>query len=260
MTINNILKKSSPFFVAALLTACGGESAKEAKVGKEKEAAEGGKESVTYKLNNKKSAFQWTGRKQSGHHDGTVDMKKGQLKTEGGDLKSGKFVVDMTSIAVTDDMKSSYKKKLRSHLRDSSDFFNVDSFPTAKFELVDVKPYEGDSSLTVGTDSLKKSGSHSESMEKKATHTIEGNLSIKGTTKNVSGLPAYIDIGDKKVHALTEFSFDRTKWGINYKSKSMLDDLKEGFIYDQVDLRISLQASKSEKMAKSGKDTEKKSS
>lgn len=239
MTIKKVLKKSSPLLLATLLAACGGESAKEAKVGKEKEAAKGGKKSVTYKLNKKKSALQWTARKQSGKHDGTVDLKSGKLKAKGDSLQAGQFVADMTTIYVTDDMDSAHHKKLMGHLR-SPDFFSVDSFPESRFELTGIKAYEGDSTMKIGLDSLKK----------KATHTIQGNLTIKGITKNVSEIPAWVKVGDKKVKALTEFSFDRTRWDIMFKSKSILDNLKDGFIYDQVDLRISLHADKAEKMAK----------
>ncbi len=249
MNFTNILKQSSLFLFLPLLTACGGESAKEAKVGEEKEKAQADKGSTTYELNKEKSALQWTGRKQSGKHDGTVDLKKGSLKAKGGSLQAGSFVVDMTTIHVTDDMDSSHFNKLMGHLR-SEDFFNVDSFPTSKFELTGVKPYEGDSAMKIGLDTMKK----------KASHTIQGNLTIKGITKNVSEIPAWIKVGDGKVKALTEFSFDRTRWDIKYKSKSVLDNLKDGFIYDKVDLRISLQADKAKKMAKSGKEGDQKNS
>lgn len=238
MNMVKIIKRSSFFLLAGLMAACGGESAKEAKTGEKKEKAEAGKESKTYEFKKDKSAFQWTARKQSGKHDGVVDLKKGRLKTEKGNLKAGSFTMDMTNIEVTDDMKEDMYKKLMKHLR-SPDFFNVDSFPTAKFELTGVKKYQGDSTMKVGLDTLKK----------KATHQIAGNLTIKSTTKNVSEIPAWIQVKDGHLRALCEFSFDRTRWGIEYKSKSVLDNLKDGFIYDNVDLRISLHATPSKKMA-----------
>jgi polyisoprenoid-binding protein YceI len=242
MNMYKLIKKNSPFLLALFMLACGGESAKEAKTGEKKEKAKAGKESKTYKVKKGKSAFQWTGRKKTGKHDGIVELKKGELKTKGGKLQAGSFTMDMTTIHVTDDMEKDMHKKLMDHLR-TPDFFNVDSFPTAKFELTGVKKFQGDSTMKVGLDSLKK----------KATHQIAGNLTIKSTTKNVSEIPAWIQVKDGSVRAVCEFSFDRTRWGIEYKSKSVLDNLKEGFIYDNVDLRISLHATPSKKMAESGK-------
>jgi polyisoprenoid-binding protein YceI len=243
MNMYKLIKKNSPFLLAFFMLACGGESAKEAKTGEKEEKAKAGKESKTYKVNKGKSAFQWTGRKKTGKHDGIVELKKGELKTKGGKLQAGSFTMDMTTIHVTDDMEKDMHKKLMDHLR-TPDFFNVDSFPTAKFELTGVKKFQGDSTMKVGLDSLKK----------KATHQIAGNLTIKSTTKNVSEIPAWIQVKDGSVRALCEFSFDRTRWGIEYKSKSVLDNLKDGFIYDNVDLRISLHGTPVKKMAESGGD------
>lgn len=249
MIIKNVLKKGSPLFLAALLAACGGESAKEAKTGEKEEKAEAGDESTAYTVQKDKSSFQWTGRKKTGMHKGTIDLRKGSLKSEEGELKAGSFEIDMTSIEVSDDMDPEYKKKLTSHLRDSSDFFNAPEYPTAKFELTGVKPYEGDSAMKIGLDTLKK----------EPTHWIAGNLTIKETTKNVSEIPAWIDVSDDRLRALTEFSFDRTRWGIEYKSKSVLDNLKDGFIHDKVDLRISLHAtpSKEKEMAEGAEEKKK---
>jgi hypothetical protein len=38
------------------------------------------------------------------------------------------------------------------------------------------------------------------------------------------------------------FEIDRTKWGIEYMSKSIFDDLKERFIYDEIELKVVLKA------------------
>lgn len=217
------------------MAACGGESSKEAKISEEQEASKAGKKSKSYKVDTSKSMLYWTGRKQSGKHDGTVKLKKGHLKSEKGELKAGKFVADMTTIKVSDDMDEENYNKLMNHLR-SPDFFSVDSFPEASFELTGVKENsKGDTAL------------------EGATHQIAGNLTIKGITKNVSEIPAKIEFKDDKLKAVADFSFDRTRWDIMFKSKSILDDLKDGFIYDQVDLRIELMAKKKD-MKKGDKD------
>jgi hypothetical protein len=40
------------------------------------------------------------------------------------------------------------------------------------------------------------------------------------------------------------FSIDRTKWGVNYGSKSIFDNLGDKFINDDIGLEIELHASK----------------
>lgn len=228
MTMMKIFKQSTLFLSVILLSACGGESSKEAKTGEEREAAEAGDKSRTYKVDTDKSQLEWVGRKQSGKHEGTVDMKAGNLKAKDGELKAGRFVADMESIEVTDeDIDDESYEKLMGHLR-SPDFFSVDSFPEASFELTGIEESDGDTAMD------------------NATHHIAGNLTIKGITKNVSEIPAKIKVKKDKVTAEAEFAFDRTRWDIMFKSKSILDDLKDGFIYDLVDLRIELVAKKAD--------------
>jgi polyisoprenoid-binding protein YceI len=254
MTIHTLFKRSTPFILTVFLAACGGESAKEAKVSGKKDKAEAEKGSITYTLNAGKSALQWTGRKKTGKHDGTVQLVEGKLNAKKGKLQAGDFVADMTTIHCTDEgMDSASYKKLIGHLK-SGDFFQVDSFPKAKFELTGVKKFDKDTSMKIGLDTLKK----------KPTHYIAGNLTMKGITKNVSEVPAWIDVNKKRVKALSEFSFDRTRWDIMFGSRSTettMKQMKDGFIYDQVDLRISLHATPSKKMAEGdGKKKGKKSS
>ena len=41
------------------------------------------------------------------------------------------------------------------------------------------------------------------------------------------------------------FTIDRTKWGVNYGSKSVFDDLGDKFINDDIELKILVSAKKS---------------
>ncbi|MGM0497887.1 MAG: hypothetical protein ACQESJ_08220 [Bacteroidota bacterium] len=41
-----------------------------------------------------------------------------------------------------------------------------------------------------------------------------------------------------------KFLIDRTKWDINYKSKSVIDDVKDNFIHDDIALKIEASAKK----------------
>ena len=78
---------------------------------------------TTKKVNVEKSKIEWTGKKVTGQHNGTINLKEGALVFKGKDLVGGNFTVDMTSINTTD-LEGGAKGKLDGHLK-SDDFFGV---------------------------------------------------------------------------------------------------------------------------------------
>ncbi|MFT4668127.1 MAG: polyisoprenoid-binding protein YceI, partial [Gammaproteobacteria bacterium] len=75
-------------------------------------------------------------------------------------------------------------------------------------------------------------------------HNITGNLTLKGQTKSIT-FPASVQIAGNSLSAVSlPFKIDRTEWGIKFMSKSILDDLKDGFVEDEVSLTINLMAKK----------------
>jgi polyisoprenoid-binding protein YceI len=91
------------------------------------------------------SKVTWTGTKVIGYHQGIVKIKEGKVKVKDEKLIGGYFVIDMTTITCTDipDTDPIPKKKLESHLKDA-DFFDVAKYPTAKFEIIDVRNHPDD--------------------------------------------------------------------------------------------------------------------
>jgi hypothetical protein len=65
----------------------------------------------TKKINAQKSAINWTGKKVTGQHVGTINLKDGALVFKGNALKGGTFTADMSTI-VTTDLEGDYKKQL----------------------------------------------------------------------------------------------------------------------------------------------------
>ncbi|MBC7605520.1 MAG: YceI family protein [Burkholderiales bacterium] len=161
------------------------------------------------KINIKKSVISWTGKKVTGEHSGTINFKEGTLLFEKKKLTGGTFVADMTTLSNTDQTGKD-KAKLEGHLK-SSDFFNVGGYKTA--ELI-----------------IKKI-----SEKKDNLYTITADLTLKGKTN-----PVKFDLQFKGNTASTEFSIDRTKFGIQYGSGSFFDDLGDGTIYDDFDLKVKL--------------------
>lgn len=171
-----------------------------------------------------KSSIEWLGTKPTGTHNGTINLKKGEIYIDDGKLLGGKFIIDMNSIVILDLKDPEMNQNLLNHLK-SPDFFMVDSFPTASFEFSTITPFDDNKVSTYET---------------KPTHEIEGNLTIRGITKNIS-FPAYIEMTDKGLKATTpQFLINRTNWNVNYGSKSLFDNLKDNFVHDEIGITIKL--------------------
>jgi polyisoprenoid-binding protein YceI len=215
--------KTSFFKIMALaafvsLSSCK-DNAKEAETTEAEEAAVAKVESVTYKADIDQSTIKWEGFKPTGSHFGTLALKDGSVSVNDGVVESGKFVIDMTSITVTDiPAEDEGNADLKNHLSDG-DFFDVKGFPTASFEITGVDTKEGKTMLS-------------------------GNLTIKDVSNNIS-IPVKTSVdGDTMTLRSETFTIDRSKWNIKYKSKSFFDNLGDKFINDDIELTINVVANK----------------
>lgn len=173
-----------------------------------------------YKLT--KGTIKWEGAKPTGKHAGTLSVSEGAIQVANGAITGGKFTIDMASVNCTD-LTGTDKAKLEGHLK-SPDFFAVDSFPKATFEITKVAALPAAAA--------------------DATHTLSGNLTLRGVTKNVD-LKAKVAIADGKLTATTPaFVIDRTSWNVRYGSKKLDASLKDKFINDDMGLAIELEAAK----------------
>ncbi|MBN2812502.1 MAG: YceI family protein, partial [Bacteroidales bacterium] len=112
--------------------------------------------------------------------------------------------------------------RLVGHLK-SADFFEVEKYPTARFVITKVSKLTSQSAATA-----------------KATHRIEGNLTIKDITKKIA-FNASVNVRNGKLIASTQlFTINRTLWGVNYQSKSIFANLKDQFIDDDMTLSVEL--------------------
>lgn len=156
----------------------------------------------------KDSKLKWEGEKLTGSHDGTINLKEGFFLMEGGELVGGEFVVDMTSITVTD-LEGDNKAKLEGHLK-SDDFFGVEKHGTSKF-VINTVAKKGD------------------------TYGVSGTLTIKGKSN-----PIAFDLEMKDGKASTTLKIDRTKYNVRYGSGSFFDNLGDKTIYDEFTLMVAL--------------------
>ena len=174
----------------------------------------------TYTVDPKLSSLEWTGKKLGGEHSGTIRLSSGTLEWKNDIIKGGKFEIDMTSIENTD-LTGEWKAKLEGHLK-SPDFFDVAGFPKAAFVINSVTP-------------LKTSGTHG------ATHTIKGNLTIKGKTNPLS-FDAVISHKDHTLFCIGTAVVDRSKYDVKFGSKSFFTDLGDKIIYDEFTLKFNVTA------------------
>lgn len=172
---------------------------------------------TTYTVDVNKSTVTWIGRKVTGEHAGGIKIASGKLITEGKNLKSGNFDLDMTSITCTD-LTGEYMDKLVGHLK-ADDFFGVEKFPVSKFEITSVKPLS------------------------KTTANITGNLTIKGITNSITFPANVVFKGNTLIAEAKKLLIDRTKFDIRYGSKSFFN-LGDKAIDNEFELNIKLVASK----------------
>ena len=195
----------------------------EAELTEEQEIATAQEETTEFTVDAAESKIEWEGEKPTGTHNGTIKVTNGTFKANDSVIESGTFVIDMQSIEVTD-LEGDDKSDLEAHLKGTvegqeGDFFNVTEFPEATFEVTGITEEEGQSML-------------------------QGNLTIKEETKNIA-FPVNISReGENLMITSEEFTIDRTKWNVNYGSKSVFEGLGDKFIYDDVALKINLKAKK----------------
>ncbi|MEO1514010.1 MAG: YceI family protein [Bacteroidota bacterium] len=183
------------------------------------EAAAPATSAVKYTVDTQNSSIMWTGTKLTGSHTGTIKLSGGEMAVAEGNLTAGSFEMDMNTIENTDLKAGEGKEDLEGHLK-TGDFFEVEKFPSASFVITGVSPVTG------------KEG---------VTHSITGNLTLKGEAKSVT-FDANVAVLSDRINAVTPaFTINRTEWGINFKS-GILGTVKDKAIADDISLVINLVA------------------
>lgn len=175
--------------------------------------------SETYTVNAEASTIEWRGFKPTGQHNGTINLANGSFEMTDENIAGGNFTVDMNSIVDLDIPADDEKNaKLVGHLK-SADFFDVEKFPTATFEITDIEDKEGKTMLS-------------------------GNLTLKEKTNNIT-FPVNVSQENDTLSLSSEtFTIDRSKWDVRYGSKSFFDNLGNKFINDDIELTVSVKATK----------------
>ena len=171
-----------------------------------------------YYVDTDESSVFWIGRKVTGEHYGTIDIKSGYVDVDANQITGGEFFIDMTSIEVLD-MDDKYNKKLQDHLK-SSDFFTVEEFPLASFKIKEM--YDFFMIENIG---------------------FKGELTVKDVTIDYR-VPASVSINDSVAVSIGVMDIDRTAFGIIYGSGSFFEDIADRAIDDNFTLKFRLIAKK----------------
>lgn len=208
--------------IAAVM--CQKDKTAEAEIKPPVEAKSISREATKYEADTIASSIIWTGSKPTGTHTGTIKLSEGKIFVKDSIIETATFTINMRSITVTDSIDAKQKQDLENHLKglkaNSEDhFFNTNKYPTGTFEITGIV------------------ANNSKTM-------IEGNLTLKGITKNVR-FPAVVTVTDNLVTIVSEtFKIDRTLWNINFSSKSVFQNLGNGYISDDIELKINVIATK----------------
>lgn len=202
-------------FAAATLISCG----KDKPVTSESNEVTTTKDGAVYTIDSLNSKIEWKGYKvvksENTSHIGVIKFESGDVTVRDGKLESGKFVADMNSLEsvdLKDDADS--KGKLEGHLK-SADFFEVEKFPTASYEITKVTASEGGDYNTI----------------------LDGNLTIKGITKPVK-FNANVSVENGAVSISTEpTDINREDFGVKFSIP-----VQNGVLKNEVTLQISVRA------------------
>ena len=187
-------------------------------------ALAGGNDAPTrYQVDTKASSVTWEGQKVTGSHNGDITISNGMITVDNGLISAATVVIDMTTIN-TLDLEGDMKASLDGHLS-SDDFFGVEQFPTAQFELVKLSPLRGG--------------------ENGANFSATGKVTIKGRSEEVS-FPVTVDMSDGGAKISGNITLDRSKFDVRFRSKSFFDakELGDKLIYNDFTIGFELVAGK----------------
>ena len=175
------------------------------------DAAEATEGNVEYIVDTEASKILWEASKPTATHNGTISIQSGVFAINNGEVEAGNFLVDINSIVVED---------LEGHLKGTAegkegDFFDGSNYPTAKFEMTGIE-----------------------------NNMVKGNLTIKDKTNAVEFPATYTIDGNMLKLESETFVLDRTKWGVNFGSKSIFSNLGDNFVNDDMKIIISIIANK----------------
>lgn len=177
------------------------------------------KDGIAYTLDTSNSRIEWKGYKilktEQTSHFGSLSFNDGLLTVKDGKLQYGLFQADVKSIKNLDlQGDASLQAKLEEHLK-SKDFFDVEKYPNATFEITRINPASTGDFNTI----------------------LEGDLTIKNIKKNIRVF-ANVMVNDGEVIIASEpTDLKRKDFGLNVEIP-----LENGILHDDFTIQIMVKA------------------
>ena len=173
-------------------------------------------ETTNFKIVSSKSQIDWTGRKVTGAHNGTIGIKEGHFILNDGKINGGNIVINTALIKILDVTDPDTNAQFAGHLA-SDDFFSIEKFPTAAFDILFVKEISN------------------------GKYYLEGNLTIKDIT-HLTGFETEVESTNNALSLTGKLIIDRTQYDIKFRSGNFFKDLGDTLIYNDFDLDFNITA------------------
>ena len=173
-------------------------------------------------IDTSESLIEWMGQNLGSKHWGSLQLKSGRLGFRNGCVVSGYFVIDMHSITDLNIENKEMRKVLEEHLK-SDDFFDVERYPEANFEIINADTITG---ATPGRPNINFTGS----------------FTLKGLTQSIQFNAVGEFNDDGQWIAQANFDIDRTRWNIIYGSGKFFRGLGMHVVNDFINLQLKIVA------------------
>lgn len=173
----------------------------------------------SYRVDPEASTIEWVGRNLNSTHWGTLNLASGEIRVTAEQV-IGSFEIDMNSIENVNLAGSKLKPVLEDHLK-SDDFFFVNRFPTARFEMTATKIAEAGPVST-------------------PNFAVTGTLSLCGIRAEQNFVATVGSADEGRISAEAHFDFDRTRWGVIYGSSRFFNHLGMHLVFDLISLQLRI--------------------
>ena len=176
-------------------------------------------ETKNFTIERANSKIEWTGKKVTGAHNGTVDIANGTLSFADGKLSGGQVTIATDSIKILDVTDPGTNAQFAGHLA-SDDFFSTAKYPTASLVITKVTP------------------------ESDTMYHVAGDLTIKGITHPIEFDAEIANVEGDTLQASGILVIDRTLYDMKFRSGNFFKNLGDNLIYNDfvLDIRLSAKA------------------
>lgn len=182
-------------------------------------------ETGIYEVDEERSSITWQAGKPAiaGYvHTGSFSLSEGGTVTLTDSELTGEVTVDMNSLEMLSlgGGKEGQESTLERHLKGEG-FFNTSEYPEATFTITDVSP-----KVLPGPNDSE--------------YTATGELTMKGVTDTITFPMSVVVASENEAWMTASFDIDRTLWGINSGSASVVDRVTDQIIGDTVSLELTM--------------------